>query len=60
MKKEPFLQMDVTYRKKPVRIQLLFSEEQSDKNARQFYDNLIKLYLEQDEFRAQGQETSVF
>lgn len=42
------IHMDVAYRQKKVKVHLIFSEEQDDKNTRLFYDSLKKIFMERD------------
>lgn len=46
LKSRPAICMDAVYKKKKVRIHLLFTESQNHKNAQHFYDELKKIYLE--------------
>lgn len=56
MKNNHAIHIDVPYKKKSVKVHLRFSEEQSDKNAQLFYDDLKKIYMEKDELRAMNPE----
>ncbi|MDE5695932.1 MAG: hypothetical protein K2I96_00745, partial [Lachnospiraceae bacterium] len=39
-------QLNVSYKKKNIRVLLEFSEEQGDENAEEFYSRLKKYYME--------------
>lgn len=46
------IQIELAYRGRKVDVHLTFSEGQDDKNARDFYDGLRKIYMEKEEFRS--------
>lgn len=58
MKNKHAIHIDVPYKRKNVKVHLRFSEEQSDKNAQMFFDDLKKIYMEKDEFRAMNPRTT--
>ncbi len=49
MENEPIIHIDTTYKKRNVKVHLKFSENTDDKNAKFFYNGLIKIYLEKRE-----------
>ena len=46
MEDETKTQLNVSYKKKNIRVLLEFSEEQGDENAEEFYSRLKKYYME--------------
>ena len=46
LEKEQALHYDVAYKRKNVKVHLIFSEEENGKNAQYFYDSLKNFYLE--------------
>ena len=46
MEKKPIVHIETTYKKKKVKIHLIFSEETNDKNVHHLYDVLKKNYIE--------------